>query len=169
MGLTRFYSPNLRPLLGSIEEQAENLARQLDALKAKAGPGPMKIVAHSMGGLVCRYYLEKLGGQDNVPVLVTLGTPHFGTEKARAGFGPAARQMVPGSDFLRKLNQGKTETRLLSLWSDFDSLVVPPENAALEDSNIALYPYGHLPFVGHNGFLFSKKAARIVYAILAAR
>ena len=117
-----------------------------------------------MGGLVSRYYLEKLGGQETVPVLITLGTPHLGTEKARTGVGPAARQMVPGSEFLGRLkNERSTKTRVFAFWSNWDSMVIPPQNAALEDSNI---PVHHL---GHNGFLFSRKVANLVYKILVGQ
>ena len=37
------------------------------------------IVAHSMGGLVARYYIEKLGNQSKVRSLTMLGTPNWGT------------------------------------------------------------------------------------------
>jgi pimeloyl-ACP methyl ester carboxylesterase len=37
------------------------------------------IVAHSMGGLVSRYYIEALGGHQSVKQLITVGTPHQGS------------------------------------------------------------------------------------------
>lgn len=40
------------------------------------------IIAHSMGGLVARYYLEVLGGWPDCKLLVTFGTPHRGSVKA---------------------------------------------------------------------------------------
>ncbi|UXR92845.1 lipase/acyltransferase domain-containing protein [Agrobacterium tumefaciens] len=40
------------------------------------------IVAHSMGGLVARHYLECLEGWKDVRSLVTIGTPHRGSGKA---------------------------------------------------------------------------------------
>ncbi len=40
------------------------------------------LVAHSMGGLVCRYFLECLGGWRDTKMLVTLGTPYRGSLKA---------------------------------------------------------------------------------------
>ncbi len=50
------------------------------------------IVAHSMGGLVARYYLEALGGAERCRTLVTLGTPYRGAVKAvgvlTGGLGP---------------------------------------------------------------------------------
>ncbi|MGC7872234.1 alpha/beta fold hydrolase [Desulfosporosinus sp. SYSU MS00001] len=40
------------------------------------------IIAHSMGGLVSRYYIENLGGSDNVNKLITIDTPHWGSGEA---------------------------------------------------------------------------------------
>lgn len=40
------------------------------------------IIAHSMGGLVARWYLDRLGGADITRKLITLGTPHRGALKA---------------------------------------------------------------------------------------
>ena len=40
------------------------------------------LVAHSMGGLVSRYYVEALGGWRQCRALVTFGTPHYGSMKA---------------------------------------------------------------------------------------
>jgi pimeloyl-ACP methyl ester carboxylesterase/photosystem II stability/assembly factor-like uncharacterized protein len=47
-------------------------------------PGKVDIVAHSMGGLVARYYIERLDGghQDRVRSLTMLGTPNLGTPVA---------------------------------------------------------------------------------------
>jgi hypothetical protein len=39
-------------------------------------------IAHSMGGLICRYYTEVLGGWENCRALITLGTPHRGSVSA---------------------------------------------------------------------------------------
>lgn len=40
------------------------------------------LLAHSMGGLVSRYYLEKLEGWQNCRALITFGTPYRGSIKA---------------------------------------------------------------------------------------
>ncbi|WP_126428384.1 lipase family alpha/beta hydrolase [Brevibacillus marinus] len=44
--------------------------------------GDVNLLAHSMGGLVARYYVENLDGYYNVDRLITLGTPHFGSDLA---------------------------------------------------------------------------------------
>ena len=42
----------------------------------------MVVVAHSMGGLVARYWLGPLGGWRHCRGVITLGTPHRGAPKA---------------------------------------------------------------------------------------
>lgn len=54
----------------------------LDARRMRYRDARLIIVAHSMGGLVARYFLEKLGGWRDTRMLVTLGTPHRGSIKA---------------------------------------------------------------------------------------
>lgn len=49
----------------------------------KHQPGARAVlVAHSMGGLVARYFLEVLGGWEYVRALITFGTPYGGSVKA---------------------------------------------------------------------------------------
>jgi pimeloyl-ACP methyl ester carboxylesterase len=42
------------------------------------GSRPITIVAHSMGGIISRFYIEQLGGDRVIRNLVTVGTPHAG-------------------------------------------------------------------------------------------
>ena len=46
---------------------------------------PITIIAHSMGCLIARYYIERLGGKRKVERVVLLGGPHAGTPYAFAG------------------------------------------------------------------------------------
>jgi pSer/pThr/pTyr-binding forkhead associated (FHA) protein len=43
--------------------------------------GPVTLIAHSMGSLVSRYYVDQLGGEKRVERLILLGGPHFGAPK----------------------------------------------------------------------------------------
>jgi pSer/pThr/pTyr-binding forkhead associated (FHA) protein len=44
--------------------------------------GPVTLIAHSMGSLVSRYYVDQLGGEKRVERLIMLGGPHFGAPKS---------------------------------------------------------------------------------------
>ncbi len=58
-------------------------ARQLGAAIEKwAMADPVTIVAHSMGCLVSRYYVDCLGGDTNVERMILLGGPHHGAPKS---------------------------------------------------------------------------------------
>jgi len=84
MGL-RVLTPSL-PWAGSIEQRAHELAQQLaDA------PGPLHLLAHSMGGLDARHWITHLKGGDKTASLTTLSTPHHGSPAAdmdSQGFSP---------------------------------------------------------------------------------
>jgi hypothetical protein len=45
------------------------------------GQAKVILIAHSMGGLVARYYLEVLNGWEDCKKLITFGTPHSGSIK----------------------------------------------------------------------------------------
>jgi pimeloyl-ACP methyl ester carboxylesterase len=64
---------------------ASRLSAYVDKLLADKAPvrdGKVDIVAHSFGGLVSRYYIEKLGSSSKVRSLTILGTPNYGTRAA---------------------------------------------------------------------------------------
>jgi pimeloyl-ACP methyl ester carboxylesterase len=66
-----------------IDENSQMLKDKLEAVGLKAGHGKQfDIIAHSMGGLVSRWYIERLGGKNVVSHLVMLGTPNAGSEIA---------------------------------------------------------------------------------------
>ena len=70
-------------------------------------------IAHSMGGLVTRWYLDRLGGAEVTRKLITLGTPHRGSLKAleqlvngvRKGPGPFKLNLTTFARSLPSLHQ----------------------------------------------------------------
>jgi pimeloyl-ACP methyl ester carboxylesterase len=63
-----------------IEENARLLKAKLEAVGLGAGHGKkLDIIAHSMGGLVSRWFIEHEGGQEIVSRLIMLGTPNGGS------------------------------------------------------------------------------------------
>src|SRR5262249_26543993 len=64
----------------AVEQLAAQLASYVDAgLPAAA---PFDLVGFSMGGVVSRYYVQRLGGASRVQRLVTISSPHHGTATA---------------------------------------------------------------------------------------
>lgn len=80
------------------------IGEQLPKWREHSGNKDAKVVliAHSMGGLVARYYVEQLGGYSDVFRFYTLGTPHRGSPKAidtlsnglEHGLSPVLKQIL---------------------------------------------------------------------------
>jgi Alpha/beta hydrolase of unknown function (DUF900) len=75
----------------SIERAAEDLYELVQLIRRKTGAPRVHLVAHSMGGLVCRSMIQRVvpdrgeRAEDLVARLFTYGTPHGGIEFAVGG------------------------------------------------------------------------------------
>ncbi|MFF7846776.1 esterase/lipase family protein [Streptomyces sp. NPDC007910] len=150
-------SLNYSPLTCDLRAAAELLGRRVEEIRARTGHAEVDIVGHSLGGLIARYYVQRLGGDARVRTLVMLGTPHAGTTVARlAAAHPLVRQMRPGSGVLRELAGPAPgcRTRFVSFWSDLDQVMVPVETARLDHPdllvhNVRVSGIGHLALPVH--------------------
>ncbi|MEK9151387.1 MAG: right-handed parallel beta-helix repeat-containing protein [Patescibacteria group bacterium] len=61
---------------------ATELQEKINQIKNQARWPKVDIVAHSMGGLVARQYIESVSYQEDIDQLITLGTPHNGAPKS---------------------------------------------------------------------------------------
>ena len=132
---------------GDLREAAEAVAAAADAAVSR-GAGSVDVVGYSAGGVLARYWVAELGGAEHARRVVTLGSPHHGTDLATAGVAYpqlcplACRQLVPGSDLLEDLNGGDESpdgATWISLWTTQDSVVTPPDSARLEGAlNVVL-------------------------------
>lgn len=62
----------------SVPDSAEELKIRIAGLLAETGAEKVNIIAHSKGGLDCRYAIAKLGIGPDVASLTTINTPHKG-------------------------------------------------------------------------------------------
>ena len=133
----------------------------------ESGSEKVHVIGHSLGGLITRYYVQRMGGHQRVHTVVTLGTPHQGTALARAGSVlPLVRQLRPDSDLIAELNQPAPDcdTRFLAFYSDLDQLIVPSRNARIEHPdlrvrNVAVRGIGHMSLTNDGGIAFQIAAA----------
>lgn len=58
---------------------ARKLAEFIESLNLKL---PATLIAHSMGTIISRYYIERLGGKSHVERAILMGGPHLGTVKS---------------------------------------------------------------------------------------
>jgi len=125
---------SLKPSDGSSGLEA--LALQLyDYVQTHFAVGErFDLVGFSMGGLVCRYYVQMLGGSSRVDRLVTISTPNHGTLPAFLNRRVACKEMRPGSDFLRRLNDDWStlrEVEVSSFWTPLDLVIIPAKSSRL--------------------------------------
>ena len=62
----------------SVADSAAELKTRIIEILAETGAEKLNIIAHSKGGLDCRYAISKLGIGDKVASLTTINTPHNG-------------------------------------------------------------------------------------------
>ena len=156
-GFGRVTTMNYSPFTSDVRAAAARLAEEVEELVAETGYERIHVVGHSLGGLIARYYVTRLGGDERVHTLVTLGTPHQGTFTAYGWHSQLTRQLRPGSALMRELAQPVRDcrTRFVAYWSDLDQMIFPQRHAALEHpdlsvQNIDLHGVGHmsLPILG---------------------
>jgi triacylglycerol lipase len=130
----RTFAPSLSPSTGKIG--LDELALQLKAfidVNIPAGE-TFHLVGFSMGGLICRYYLQRLDGIKRVRRFISISTPHYGSRLAYLLGNKGCRQMRPGSEFLKDLNSDLNrleEVKIVSIWTQFDLSIMPAKSSHL--------------------------------------
>jgi pimeloyl-ACP methyl ester carboxylesterase len=127
-----YYIFDYSPGLGDPKGYAIALRQWVEQLKADTGyTGRFDIVAHSMGAVVSRWYMEELGGAENVrqwigvapvnhgaaiasvyPLMATLNKLFFFVPGYLVGSEPAVQAMRIESDTLADLNYGESHFNL---------------------------------------------------------
>ncbi len=138
---------------------AEQVAASVNQLLKQYSVPEINIVAHSMGGLVARYYIQKLGGDRFIKNLITLGTPHQGAKLSRYSLLPHLRDLKPDSQLFQELSAlpPPQNTRVCAISGELDVIV-----RAKEDPWWSGVRHIHLKRVGHAGLLFSKRVTEII-------
>lgn len=122
----------------SVEESAAELAQRIRSIVAELGCEKVNIIAHSKGGLDCRYALAHLDVAPYVASLTTINTPHRGClfadhlltkippevkDKVASAYNAALKKLGdPAPDFLAAVNQ-----LTASYCSEFDQSTPLPE------------------------------------------
>jgi pimeloyl-ACP methyl ester carboxylesterase len=149
---------NYSPLTCDIRAAAALLGRHIEEICERTGHERIDVVGHSLGGLIARYYVQRLGGDARVRTLVTLGTPHSGTRAIPLmTVHPIVRQMRPDSAVIEELTRPAPHcgTRFISFWSDLDQLMIPLETARIDHPdlltrNVMVSGIGHLALPVHS-------------------
>jgi hypothetical protein len=124
---------------GDLRVQADALDRAVRRALRDGAPS-VDIVGYSAGGVVARLWLDRHDGAASARRIVSLGSPLHGARIAGAGavVAPdacpeACQQLAPGSDLLDRLNDAPLPpVPWLSIWTDDDETVQPPDSARLD-------------------------------------
>lgn len=95
---------------------------------------PLDLVGFSMGGIVTRYYLQRLGGLDKVQRYISISAPNNGTLMAYTLQRPGVVQMRPKSTLLQDLNRDVEVLQKLQvtvLWTPFDLMILPARSSQM--------------------------------------
>lgn len=115
---------------GGLDLLAAHLKQDID--EKFGSTAPISIVAFSMGGLVSRQYLQNQGGAKRCENLITVSSPHQGTNAAWCYPSQGAADMRPGSPFLANLHQTQGNLRKMAVTSyrtPLDLVILPPSSS----------------------------------------
>ncbi|MFJ8598994.1 esterase/lipase family protein [Streptomyces shenzhenensis] len=157
------FSPDLRAVARALGEQVELACTRSTERTAV-------VIGYSLGGLIARYYVQRLGGDVHVPLVITLATPHSGTATALlAPPHPLLRQLRPGSELLTELAQPAAGcgTRFVAFYSDQDEAVIPAAKGRIDHPDLMVRNV-LVPGVGHLTLPLHRPVVDQVRSLLAA-
>ena len=162
----RTYAVTLAPSDCSVP--LEVLAQQLKAYISSnfAYNQQLNFVGFSLGGIVARYYLQRMGGLARTGRFLGVATPHHGTWMAFASRLPAALQLRPNSSFLRDLNADAEQLASIefsSMWTPLDLMIVPSFNCRFRvGTNMAVWT------LQHQGLITSRRGVGAIARVLTS-
>lgn len=138
--------PDLPLRLGRtpVREGAERLGRAIEA--AFGSEQPLDLLGFSMGGVIARYWIQRLGGHCRTRRFLSVGSPQQGTLTAQPWprwlFGGIA-DLRQGSALLEGLNSDLDRLSRIechSYYSPLDLVVLPGWRAVLPVGAITMLP-----------------------------
>lgn len=126
---------------GDLQVQARRLGDLAEQTMERMGAVSVDLVGYSAGGVVAQLYVRDEGGASVVRRVLTVGSPHHGSdvaalaEEVAGGCPTACEQLTPGSDLLRRLAAGDETPdgpRWVTVRTADDRIVTPSESAVLE-------------------------------------
>lgn len=154
----------LTPSFGHGE--LDKLAQQINDYIEKTFSSDQKlsIVGFSMGGLVARYYIQRLNGISKIQHFITLGTPHNGSMWAFCVPRKGCFQMRPNSEFIKDLNSDVEilkHIHFTSIWTPYDLMIVPANSSHLKVGNEI-----KIPVLMHDWLVRDEKVLKSIENLL---
>lgn len=138
---------NLEPLFTSIDKYVTPIEVAVMELCQQTGASQVALVGHSMGGLAIRAWM-RVCGVERVARVVTLGTPHAGTQIEPRTRTANGKQMGWQSPWLAELVASETDAvhgRIRIAISPQDNIVYPQREQVCPSVEAAIFDgIGHL-------------------------
>ena len=138
---------NLEPLFTSIDKYVMPIEVAVMELCQQTGASQVALVGHSMGGLAIRAWMRACG-VDRVARVVTLGTPHAGTQIEPRTRTANGKQMGWQSPWLAELGASETDElrgRLRIAITPQDNIVYPQRDQVFPGVEASIFDgIGHL-------------------------
>lgn len=147
------------------------LARQVDdaaaALLKETGSSRIDLVGFSMGSLVSRYWIQRLGGRERARRFISISGPHAGTWLAHLSGRAGIRDMRPGSALLCDLEAdedpwGQVEAHVL--YTPLDLMILPARSSVLRKAASEQT----IPVVFHPLMLSDRRVIERITSLLGA-
>ena len=172
-GWMHVFTMNYNTLNRGLLNMAEDVSLQVSKIIEITGASQIDIVAHSLGGIVSRYYMSMGSGRGKVKNLVTLGTPHKGTYlspllKTLIFTKTLSADLYTNSTFLKKLQKvtlPKNST-ITSIYSQYDWTVWPQDNSFVKGYPSSSFKNIKLDFVSHISLLYSSRVFQHIISCL---
>jgi triacylglycerol lipase len=161
---------------GNLDAQASALSTAADRLH-RQGAGSVDVVGYSAGGVVARLWVRDYDGASLARRVITLGSPHHGTDLAGlagsllpSACPTACQQLEPGSNLLDALNHGDETPAgptFVSIWTTHDNVVLPANSASLAGAlNVTVQSVCRNDTVDHTGLPRDRAVQAMVTAEL---
>lgn len=179
---TGIYGPTVGGVV-PMADSAAQLGRFVERVRGATGSSKVDMAGHSQGTTVPAYYMKFLGGDRTVKKFVGFGANYHGTtlyglsKLGRALNVPpvltaagcaACAEYLPGSEFLRKLDDGPVAVpgpEYTTMISRYDEVVIPYTSGALKAPNaktVVLQDRCPQDVVGHGAQAADPNVAAVI-------
>ncbi len=149
-----------------IQTMADQLKDRVDELcKAHVAAnrrGKVRIVAHSLGGVIVRVALQDLEFASKIDKILFLGVPHQGSILYRSPYPRCLKDLTPESQLMRTLKETPLPGKI-HYWNLRGTLDIITTN---RDTLLPNVPNLYFEGVGHAGLLSAKRVLQAIIAIL---
>lgn len=155
-----------------IRALAEEVAGRVERMRERYDTEKIDLVGFSMGALVARTFIQRVGGRARVRRFVSVSGPQHGTFDARllsfAKRYEGIADMRPDSELLRDLASDEDpwgDVEVHVLYTPFDLMIVPPRSSELRGARSTT----RIPVPLHRLMILHPRAIEAIVERLEAR